>query len=200
MNSQWEDFLNPDVLQRRFAKAGLYLVAHEMLLASIKEPIFRFFSNEWSKEKGWHFSDEYRREVLALDPKGKEDSLRSSIKWLENMEVIDADDLKIIEELTCARNIFAHELGKVISAGEMPEFEKLFPNMVSLVTKINRWWVINVETTVDDQWAEEEINPQNVTPGTTILLQLLERFVLGKGEAAWELYRAFTNDQRNRGH
>jgi len=200
MSSQWEDFLNPDVMRRRFATAGLYLVAHEMLLASIKEPILEFFSNKWSKEKGWHFSDKYRREVLALDPKRKEDSLRGSIKWLEKMEVINADDLKIIEELTCARNIFAHELRNVISTGEMPEFEKLFPKIVALATKIDRWWVINVEMAVDDQWADEEVDPQNVTPGTTLLLQVLERVALGEGEAAWELYRAFTNDQRKRRH
>ncbi len=65
MSSQWEDFLNPDVMRRRFATAGLYLVAHEMLVALIKDPILEFFSNKWSKAKGWHFSDGYRREVLA---------------------------------------------------------------------------------------------------------------------------------------
>lgn len=205
MSDQWEDFLNPDAVRRRFATAGLYLVAHEMLLASIKEPILEFFSNKWSKEKGWHLSDKYMpekysREVLALDPKGKEDSLRGSSKWLEKMEVIDANDLKIIEELTHARNIFAHELRNVVSAGEMPEFEKLFPKIVALVTKIDRWWVINVEMAVDDQWADEEVDPQNVTPGTTLLLQVLERVALGEGEAAWELYRAFTNDQRTSRH
>lgn len=200
MTSQWEDFLNPDVMRRRFTTAGLYLVAHEMLIASIKEPLLEFFSNRWSKTKGWHFSDKYRQEVLALDPKGKDDSLRGSIKWLEKMEVIDADDLKIIEELTNARNIFAHELRNVVSSGEMPEFEKLFPKMVLLVTKIDRWWVINVEMAVDDQWANEEVHPQDVTPGTALHLQVLQQVVLGEGEAAWELYRAFTNDQRNRRH
>ena len=200
MTSQWEDFLNPDVMRRRFATAGLYLVAHEILIASIKEPILEFFSNRWSKTNGWHFSDKYRREVLALDPKGKENSLRGSIKWLKKMEVIDTDDLKIIEELTNARNIFAHELRNVISSGEMPEFENLFPKMVLLVTKIDRWWVINAEMAVDDQWANEEVDPLKVTPGTALLLQVLEQVALGEGEAAWELYRSFTNDQRNRRH
>ncbi|KGM47443.1 hypothetical protein [Pseudooceanicola atlanticus] len=201
MNSQWEDFLNPDVVRRRFATAGLYLVAHEMLVASIKEPIIEFFSEKWSEKKDWHFSDQYRREVLALDPKGKEDVLRGSISWLDKMEVIDTDDLKIIEELTCARNFFAHELRSVISTGEMPEFERLFPKIVYLVTKIDRWWVINVEMAVDENWADdEEVEPQNVTPGTTLLLQILEQVAIGEGEAAWELYRAFINDQRKRRH
>mgnify|MGYP006295264935 CR=1 FL=1 len=137
---------------------------------------------------------------MALDPKGKEDSLRGCIKWLEKMEVIDADDLEVIEELTCARNIFAHELRNVISAGEMPEFERLFPKIIFLVTKIDRWWIINVEMAVDDQRADEEVDPKNVTPGTTLLLQVLERVALGEGEAAWELYQRFANDQRNRRH
>ncbi|MCT4333448.1 hypothetical protein MU516_11295 [Paracoccus sp. YLB-12] len=198
MNSQWKYLLNPDVMRRRFATAGLYLVAHEMLVASIKEPILEFFSGEWSEKKGWHFSNAYRREVLALDPKGKEDALRGSIRWLEKMEVIDVDDLKLIEELTSVRNIFAHELRNVISTGEMPEFETLFPKIVYLVTKIDRWWVINVEMAVDDQWAGKEIEPQNVTPGTTLLLQILEQVALGDCEAAWDLYRAFHNDQRKR--
>lgn len=198
MNGQWEDFLNPDVVRRRFATAGLYLVAHEMLVASIKEPILEFFSQEWSEKKGWHLSEKYRREVLALDPKGKDDTLRGSIRWLEKMEVIDANDLKIIEELTQARNIFAHELRSVISTGKMPEFEKMFPKIVSLVTKIDRWWVINVEMAVDDQWANKDVEPENVTPGTTLLLQFLEQIALGEGDVAWELYRAFTTDQHKR--
>lgn len=198
MNSQWEDSLNPDVVRRRFATAGLYLVAHEMLVASIKEPILEFFSEKWSENKGWHRSEKYRREVLALDPKGKEDTLRGSIRWLEKMEVIDANDLEIIEELTQARNIFAHELRNVISTGKMPEFVKIFPKIVSLVTKIDRWWVINVEMAVDDQWANKEVEPENVTPGTTLLLQFLEQIALGEGDAAWELYRAVTNDQHKR--
>lgn len=200
MNGQWEDFLNPDVVRRRFATAGLYLVAHEMLVASIKEPILEFFSQEWSENKGWHLSEKYRREVLALDPKGKDDTLRGSIRWLEKMEVIDANDLKIIEELTQARNIFAHELRSVISTGKMPEFEKIFPKIVSLVTKIDRWWVINIEMAVDDQCANKDVEPENVTPGTTLLLQFLEQIALGEGDVAWELYRAFTTDQHKRSH
>lgn len=198
MSSQWQDFLNPDVVRRRFVKVGLYLVAHEILVASIKEPLLEFFANKWSETKGWHFSDEYRREVLALDPKGKDDSLRGSINWLEKMGGIDAADLKTFAELTNARNTFAHELRNVISAGETPDFEKLFPKIVYLVTKIDRWWVINVEIAIDDQCAHAEVNPQDVTPGTTLLLQILEQVALGEGETAWELYRAFTNDQRNR--
>ncbi len=114
------------------------------------------------------------------------------------MEVIDAADLKTFAELTNARNIFAHELRNVISAGEMPEFEKLFPKIVFLVTKIDRWWIINVEMAVSDQWVNTEVDPKNVTPGTTLLLQVLERVALGDSETAWELYRAFTDDQCNR--
>ena len=200
MTSQWEDFLNPDVVRNRLATAGLYLVAHEMLVASIKEPIFEFFSTKWSKDKGWHFTDEYRREVLSLDPKGKEDHLRSSIRWLERMEVIDTADVITFSELTDARNIFAHELRNVVSTGEMPRFEEFFPKIVHLVTKIDRWWVINEEMAVDDQWASTKVYPQDVTPGTTLLLRILEQVALGEGEAAWELYRAFTDDLRACGY
>lgn len=195
MANQWEDFLNPDVVRKRLATAGLYLVAHEMLVASIKEPVLEFFSSKWSSTKGWHFNDEYRREVLALDPKGKEDTFRGSIKWLEKMEVIDASDAMTFVELANARNIFAHELRSVISTGVMPDFEKLFPKIIDLVTKIDRWWIIHVEMAVDDQWANVEVDLQDVMPGTTLLLQVLEQVALGESEAAWALYQSFINDQ-----
>ncbi|QDL91525.1 hypothetical protein FDP22_06850 [Paroceanicella profunda] len=155
-----------------------------------------FFSEKWSASGGSQFNEEYRREVLALDPKGKEDILRGSIQWLERMGVIDAGDVMKFYEITEARNSFAHENRKIISGEFLPNFGTLFPVLVALVTKIDRWWIFNVYVSNIYDSDNVDIELEEVTPGSTVFLNILEQIALGEDESAWALYRAFIIEPR----
>lgn len=188
----WSDFLNPDVLRRRFLTAGLFIVAHEKLLEAIKTPLFTFFSSRWTASDGWKESAEYREEVLALDPKGKSDALRGSVRWLLENQVIDAEDEATVRLATEARNVFAHELSQIVSgSGQPPDFEFLFPRLVKVIVKIERWWIFNVEIAVENEFCLEGIEPNSIMPPSMLFLQVLELVALGNEEAAWELYKKF---------
>ena len=77
-NEQWvEELLNPDTVRTKFVMMGLFMVVHEVLIDSIKSGPLSFFANEWKEDRPAS-SEEYTTEVLALDPKKKNDALRGS--------------------------------------------------------------------------------------------------------------------------
>lgn len=189
MVNEWADFLNPDVVRTRFVRAGLFLVAHEMLISSIKDRLHDFFSDTWSAEDGWKTTIKYREKVLSLDPKKKNDPLRASVAWLRHIGAIDDADEKAIQKLTNERNLLAHELRKVLGGSHRHDFESLFPQLTALVVKIDKWWVINLEIATDPDVMNSDIDLDGVVAGSQMLLQVLAEVALGQDDKAWELYK-----------
>lgn len=113
-------------------------------------------------DNGFRYSPSYEEKVLSLDPKGKNDAWRASIVWLEQMSVIDQNDIGKIVECTDARNIFAHELNEIISGRKRPDFEALFPALVELIVKIDKWWIVNVEIETDPDFADRDIDVDQI--------------------------------------
>ena len=115
VNKQWvEEILNPDTVRTKFVMMGLFMVAHELLEDSIKSTPLSFFADKWKDGKPIQ-SEDYKAEVLALDPKGKNDVQRGSIEWLKKMSAIDDTDARSIREVTDERNDFAHEMRHIVS-------------------------------------------------------------------------------------
>lgn len=193
MTNDWANFLNPDLVRTRLLRTGLFLVAHEMLLSAIKDRTHDFYSNTWTYTDGWKPSPDYREKVLSLDPKRKNDPFRASVEWLRQIEAIDEDDEASIRELTEERNRLAHELRNVLGGTIEHDFESLFPKLVHLVAKIDRWWIVNLEIATDPVLSGKEIDEDGVTPGSLMLLQVLNQVALGNDEEAWALYHAFAS-------
>lgn len=170
--------------------ASLFLVAHEMLIAAVKTRLRDFYINGFD-EKGLVYSPDYETKVLSLDPKGKKDAWRASLVWLEQSCVIDQVDAAVIRECTDARNIFAHELNEIISGRKNPDFEALFPKLVDLIVKIDRWWIVNVEIDTDPDLSDTEIDFDQVIPGSQLMLSIVHQAAIGDVAAAQELYEAF---------
>jgi hypothetical protein len=198
----WSAFLNPEVMRTKLISAGLFLVAHEMLLDSIlRHPRF-FFHDTFTSVDGFVPGSEYTENVLALDPKGKNDPLRGSIAWWRSMEAIDEADEIAIRRVTDARNNIAHEMTGMISGAKPPEFAEHFGTLMGLVNKIEKWWIINFEVAIDPDWAGDEIDEAGVVPGSAWMMDLLTQVALGEGDQAWELHRQFeelwTRNEANR--
>lgn len=197
VRQQWTDFLNPSVIRTRLVSVGLFMVAHEMLLASIKERLLEFYADDWFENGRAKQSEAYRKKVLPLDPKGKSDALRASIAWLRKMDAVSYADEKSIQEFTDARNQIAHELRNVVSGTRIPHFDTLFPCLVDLIVKIDKWWIMNVSIDTDPMFADREVNPDDIQPGSQILLQVLSQVALGQEEEAWALYNEFIKSCTN---
>jgi hypothetical protein len=187
----WAEFLNPDMLRTKLISAGLFLVAHEMLVDSILRHLRSFFSDNWTNVDGWVPSKDYRAKVLALDPKRKEDPLRASIAWLLANDVIDELDEMVIRTVKDIRNSLAHELRDIIGGSKPTEFANHFGPLMGLVNKIEKWWIINVEIHTNPDYDGVIIDDDNVIPGTAWMMDLLVQIALGDGDEAWKLHREF---------
>jgi hypothetical protein len=196
--AQWEAFLNPDVVRTKLITAGLFLVAHEMLLDSIKRHPLEFFSHRWTID-GPEPSPKYATEVLARDPKGKSDPLRGSIAWLRMMDAITADDEVSIRAVTDARNEVAHEMVAMVSGSKPPEFMDHFATLMALVQKIEKWWIVNVELPTNPDFDGQEIDEDGIISGPSWIMQMLSQVALGIGDEAWEFHREFAKRRTGEG-
>jgi len=188
----WADLLNPDMVRGKFISAGLFLVAHETLIDSIKRHPLGFFADNFTRD-GPKPSPEYAREVLALDPKGKADAFRGSVAWLRKCDVIDAKDEALIRKVTDQRNRIAHELSGMMAGQVPPDYLDSFGPLVALISKIEKWWIVNVhmDCVSDDLPTDADI--EAVMPGVIMSLDMLSQVALGDGDSAWELHRLFEN-------
>ena len=191
---QWEAFLNPEAVRGTLISAGLFLVAYEVLRSSIIDHPLEFFATTWTA-KGPKPSEKYNREVRALDPKGKNDPLRGSLAWLRKEGVLSSDDLNAFEQITNARNNAAHELLSQLTGRKPQDYLSLYPTLVLLIEKVERWWIINVEVPTDPAWATQNINEDDVTPGPVLMMQILADVAAGDSDDAWQWLKAFKAQQ-----
>lgn len=192
---QWESFLNPDIVRTKLISAGLFLVGHEMLLDTIKRHPLAFFAKHWTAE-GPQPSAEYNDEILSRDPKGKADALRGSIAWLRMMDVITADDEADIKVVTNARNELAHEMTAMVGGSKPPSFAEHFATLMDLVQKIEKWWIINVELSINPDYDGQEIDEDGIVSGPSWIMQMLRLVALGEGDEAWMLHREFVQQRK----
>jgi len=187
---QWEEFLSPEAVRAKLVTAGLFIVTYEMLEKSIVGRLSSFYTFGFN-EKGDLRSPEYEDGVLALDPKGKRDVLRSSLVWLEQRGVMSSDDVALFIKVKDARNEIAHELDSIIGGVKELKIDDQLVSAIGLLRQIEVWWTINVEIATDPDWSDKEIDEKDVTPGTLLLMQILLDVALGDDDEASKHLKAF---------
>ena len=121
------------------------------------------------------------------------------------MSVIDDSDEDTIHEVTKLRNTFAHEMRNIVSGlSEMPNLEQHFPQLLDLVTKIERWWFVAVEMSIlsnsDGRISDihetlhsiAKIDENEVITGSMMAMRILCRVALGDHDEAWALHHTFS--------
>jgi hypothetical protein len=119
------------------------------------------------------------------------DPLRGSIAWLRSMTVIDADDEKAILAATNHRNAIAHDLMGLMAGLATPDYMEAVPPVYNLISKIERWWIVNVHMDLCEQELPEGAELQEVVPGPILSLQMLVQVAMAEGDSAWDLHRVF---------
>ena len=182
----WDKFLNPETLRTNLLAASIFITSYEILKNSIVDKIRSFYTTGFD-ENGWIISESYKSKVLALD--GKMRVFQASIAWLKANDVIDSKDEQIIAQLTQHRNDVAHDLPRFLSeADRNVELERL-TGLIELVTKINRWWIVNVELTLQDEIDPTKVKAEEIMSGHMIFLHLL--LTTASGADSNTLYQEF---------
>lgn len=161
-------------------------MAFEMLKSSIIEKIEGFFINGFD-ENGMIVSPEYKEKVLSLN----RSQLYASLKWLQDMDAIDDEDLKKFEHIKRCRNTLAHEMLTFTSSGVEFDVAEAFKEIIALLRKIEIWWFENLEMTIDPEAYPEDLDLDQVIPGPVWSLQMLIDVALGPEDEARKYYDYF---------
>jgi hypothetical protein len=181
-NLKWEQFLSPSHTRQTLALIGVFMCGYEMLKTKLIEPVKDFYTNGFDSD-GLKISEEYRMKVLA---RAKTVLLASAI-WLEEVEALEANDLKTIERLTLVRNSLAHDLSAFLFNPEKHNLFLALNETKQLIHKVEIWWFINFELEVNPLYESMDVSAidlENVQGGATLMLAMLEQVALANEEDA----------------
>lgn len=160
--------LNPEILKDNLIVASLFIVAYETLRASIIDQLRGFYSCGFNAN-GDIVSERYQEKVLALD----KSRLRASLLWLKASQVINDHDIEAVQRVRRHRNELAHNLPRFIATDEAEVDVELFGLIAGLVTKIDRWWIREVELPRNPDFDGRDVPDDEIVSGRMLFLHLL---------------------------
>jgi len=187
----WERFLKPDNLKANLIISSLFITSYEILKDSIITRIRNFYTNGFN-EKGWIVDKEYQTKVKSLN----KNLLYASLEWLKNRKVIDDNDIEEFSEIKKCRNELAHEIVNFITRGSTFNPLPLFPKIIDLLDKIEKWWILNVEIELNPNLNEKEIDKEGIVPGPIIMLRVLMDIALGNEKESRFYYNGFKEHEK----
>lgn len=175
----WERFLTPSILRSKMIIASVYIAAFEILKNSIVERLRDFFSMGW--EEGEDIIDpKYQSEVLSRN----RSPVYASLQWLEDREAIDETDIATFEKVKVVRNRLAHEISELLAKGLPPELPECLSGIISLLGKVEKWWIVNVDIPTNPDFDGVDIDENEIIPGPIAGLKMMTDIALGTDEEA----------------
>lgn len=185
-----EHFLDPDVVRPLLFSATMFIATFEILKHSIVDRVRDFYSDNWA-ETGPTFGSDYQLEVGSRN----KSVLYASLDWLREHEAIDDSDLQTFEQLKQIRNHLAHQLFSVATGQTESTHTTQLPALVTLLRKVEVWWVVNVEIPANPDFDHKEIDEAGIVPGAVLSLQMLIDVASGSTELLEHWRKARTNRQ-----
>lgn len=173
---QWKNILDTEVLRENINLIAMYIMVYELLEDTIISRPKDFYTilefEEEAKKK-------YEEHVLSLYDKkvfpkinSKNRALIASLIWFKNSGAIDINDIDIFSASRTLRNEITHEMLTTITIGA----EKLvnqFCMMYGLFSKIEKWWILEIEVPIAGDCKPEEVDQDSVMSGNMILLDII---------------------------
>ncbi len=175
----WGEVLDPKILRPRLISASVYLAAYEMLKQSIIGRLEAFFTFSFDAN-GPVIDASYKEKVLSHHRK----PLEASILWLVEHCALDHNDQVVLEQLTLCRNRLAHDISRLALAEKSFRHLELFSELVTVLNKIQTWWIRNFEIAMDEDFDGVEIKDEEIVPGRTATVRMLLQIALGSEEEA----------------
>ena len=179
VDKKWENLLNPDVLRPNLIIASIYIAAFELLNNTLVDRIRSFYATGFD-EKGPRVDPKYESDVLSKN----RSTVFASLQWLKESQAIDDIDIAIFERIKARRNDVAHEIVKMLADGLPSDLAARFSDMVALIEKVEKWWIVNVEIPTSPDFDGEEVDENDIVTGTALSLRSLVEVALGTKEDA----------------
>jgi hypothetical protein len=192
VRQSWERFLNPETLRSNLIVASIFLAAHEILRQSIIERIRDFYTTGFDSS-GFTVDPKYQAEVLSKN----RSPVYASLAWLKESHAIDEADIAAFDRIRQTRNEIAHEITQMLTRGIPDDYLLRFHEMVNLLAKIEKWWIVNVEIPTSPDFEGEEIDEDGIMPGPVMTIRLLLDIALGSEEESKYYFDEFLKRQPN---
>ena len=175
----FENILDKNTLRGNIIISSLFVLFFEALKDIIVDRPRSLYCIDTLEMKDGKFiykeNEKYKQRVRALDNK----IFPASVRWFQNHDVLTEEDVSVIFKAEQRRNVFVHEIMRVLTEGCTEGDMLLFSDLVSIYRKLDSWWIFNVEFDPDDVQ-----NPENVTQNTcysmsAALLQVIKDIALG---------------------
>lgn len=177
IHQAWERFLNPVTLRSNLIVASLFLSAFEILRESIVERIRDFYSIGFDAS-GPKLDPKYKTEVLAKN----RSPVYASLAWLKESGAITNADIATFDRVRQTRNEITHEITHLLAEGLKADYVSRFHELVALVAKIEKWWIVNVEVPTNPDFDDKEIDEDGIVSGPILTIRLLLDIALGSEE------------------
>lgn len=161
--------MNSGLVRKYLNNASLFLLSWELMKSAIVDSIRDFYTSGYTNGK-FIVSETYSMEMKKLDPKN---IFKASCLWSKENEILTKKDLEIIEELNLKRNNIAHRLAYILSEDEEDINYDDILQIWSIATKVDRWWIMNVEIPTNGELDPEWIDESSVFSGRTMLINFL---------------------------
>ncbi|MDP2173250.1 MAG: hypothetical protein Q8J62_05705 [Candidatus Cloacimonadaceae bacterium] len=188
VQNKWEKFLNPDELKPYLLFCSLFITCYEMLKETFIERLVVFYT-EGFDESGFKTGSDYKEKVLSLDDKKRH--LQASINWHIQNAIIDENDVKAFNRITECRNTITHRLLSSYVESLNEDLGHIFNDIVNLIYKVEKWWIINFELEIQQIEDADEIDYEGIMPGAIMTIKLLVDIALGDKEESEFYYKEF---------
>lgn len=183
--SSWEKFLHPETLRGNLIAIALFISAFEMFKDRVIEKPETLFLNGFD-QNGPIVDEKYKTEVLSKS----KSRIHASLLWFKEMEAIDDDDIESFDIIRKHRNEVTHELTDFLSNANRDLDPTSFQRLIALLSKIEKWWLINFEMAINPEMVPDSVNVDDVIPGTIWSLQLMLDIALGNEPKEGYYYNA----------
>jgi hypothetical protein len=182
----WEKFLHPESLKGNLIAISLFISAFEMFKDRVIEKPETFFSDGFD-ENGLIINERHKSEVLSKS----KSPLYASLLWFKEMEAIDDNDIAKFDDIRKHRNEVTHELLSFLSDAKRNFEVERFEELIALLSKIEKWWLINFEMAINPDMVPDDVDPDEVIPGPIWSLQLMLDIALGNEPEEGYYYNEF---------
>ena len=173
----WKNVLDEDILKSNVNFAAMFVLNYECLKDFVVSQVRDFYSDHiyFDGEKlVCEESKAYKTEVRGLDKNIE----NASLKWFMASDVITQEEYDIYQKIRKRRNEITHELMKNLSEGFKESDIELFAQMVSIYTKMDQWWINEIEIPTSAEEIPEDYDRDGVHGGQAIILSIINFIIL----------------------
>lgn len=186
----WTNILDEESLKYNLEFTAIFVMFYECFKDYIVNQVKGFYCDIPEIEDGelvYCETEEYKREVRALDSKHLDNA---SLKWFLQFKVISQEDYENYQLIRKRRNSLTHETLKNLCEGFDESDVQLFIILKNLYTKIDKWWINEIEIPIAGDDVPEDYDEDGVCGLQSLALSLITDIVLGdSGEKYKEILK-----------